>query len=399
MLNTSHSAVLHSLSAVITAVCPLVSSPLPTRSRLFPFHSCPVPLNLLVLLVLLATSPQTSLLAGYNNRSNNNHINTVSLRIALKPDAYCQGNLIRLTDIVDMQGSEAARQTLEKIHFGPAPQPGKSLEITRSDVQKQLQLRGMQANAFHWAGSDRCFVRRGHPTPTQTPVQSASFTSTRTTPTVVRGAERNVEAAIRTYLKLQDEQSHAWRITVQVPELHAKLLNDRRSIVGIGGGEAPWEGEQSFIIQAQGPDGEVHIDIPSTIAFPQMVVGSKRAKRAGQVITADDLILMPLSPNAKFTLNDCFVDPGDLIGQELRRAASTNQVFVRTDVGPPRVIEAGQIVEVEVLSGGVSVTTAAKSLQAGGIGETIQVEIIPHKKKLMAHVIDEKRVRVIASSP
>jgi flagella basal body P-ring formation protein FlgA len=321
----------------------------------------------------------------------------VSLRITLRPDANCTGNMIRLSDIADFQGSEAARQALEKVNFGPAPQLGRSLEVTKGDVQRQLQLRGMQVEAFHWGGAERCLVRRVNEV-APPPVSKTVFTSSQVTPMTVKAAQRNLETAIKTYLKLQDDQSSQWKIAIEVPESHLKVLSDRRAILGVGGGESPWEGEQTFVIQIKTPAGEEHLEVRAVIEFPQLIVATKRSMRSGELLEMEDLILLPFSGNARINLQDCFHDPSELVGKELRKAASTNQFMTRSDVGPPRVIDTGDIVEVEVLSGGVSVITAGKSLQGGGVGDTVQVEIIPHKKRLVAQVVSDRLVRVSTAS-
>ena len=320
---------------------------------------------------------------------------SLSMKIMMKQDAVCTSNLIRLSDVADYQGSESARQVLDKITLGPAPQVGKTFEFTRDDVQKQLQLRGMEIQAFHWGGAKACVVRRMNDTP---PPSTVPITSTQITPMLIKTAQRNVETAVRTYLKLQDEQSHNWKIDVLFPESEAKLLSDRRAIVGIGGGESPWEGEQKLVIQVRTATGERQIEIMAHIELPQFVAASKKAKRSGEVLSAEDLILLPYPTNSKNSMQDCFQDVSDLVGKELRRAMATNQILVRTDVGPPRVIETGEIVEVEVVSGGVSVTTAGKSLQSGGIGDAIQIEVIPHKKRLVAQVISDRHVRVTSAA-
>ncbi len=77
---------------------------------------------------------------------------------------------------------------------------------------------------------------------------------------------------------------------------------------------------------------------------------------------------------------------------------SVGQVVARSDIGQPRVINAGDAIELEILAGSVAIQTPAQSLEAGGVGDAIAILVLPQKKRIMATVVGERKVRHMATT-
>ncbi len=316
---------------------------------------------------------------------------TSVVRIALKSEAHCDTNLLQLSDIADLSGSELLVQRLKEISLGPSPAEGKTMKIDRSEVLRLLQLRGLSSDALRWSGAETCKVIRqaAHST-----IDRNKFNPTTSNPMNTIVAEKNLEQVILSYLQEELGNTLHWKVSPSVPKEHVKSLTLRRNIIGIAGGKPPYEGKQEFELLVQSNSVEQTILIEAMVQAPDMVVATIEAMREGQVILEKDIKLQPLTTRDRLKIEDCYTDPQKLIGMELKKSLSSGQVLSKKDVGSPRVIEANDIVYVEVISGSVSVQTTAKALEAGGMGELISVEVLPQKKRLFGQVMGPRKVQI-----
>ena len=134
------------------------------------------------------------------------------------------------------------------------------------------------------------------------------------------------------------------------------------------------------------------------IQLPEMVVSANRPLAKGYVLKEEDLDWIPFPPGAKFGADDCFKNVEALVGQQLRRSMSTQQVIRMNEVGPPTLIQVGDVIQVEVVSGAVVVGTQGRAIESGGMDDLIQVEIEPNRNRVLARITNEKTVEVVASS-
>lgn len=317
------------------------------------------------------------------------------VRIHLRSEANCSSNTIKLADIADIQGSGTWKDTLTRQVLTAAPLAGKTTRLTRSDVENFLRDRGIESSQFRWVGSDHCVVKRASPV-----VRTRDdFVSLSPAPQELVQAQRNVERALFNYLQAQSHSLTQWKIQATFDSSHNKLLNQVRLIKGVAGGTSPWTGNQSFVILLRTPTGEeIEVPVQATVEAPPLVVAVKKTMRSGQPITDLDLQMIPLTSSARLDAKDCFTEYHELIGKEFKRSMSVGQVVSRSDIGPPRVINAGDAIELEILSGSVSIQTAAQSLEAGGMGDAIAILVLPQKKRIMATVVGERKVRHMATT-
>ena len=211
-------------------------------------------------------------------------------------------------------------------------------------------------------------------------------------------AQRNVEQAIAAYLQIQSNSNTQWKVQAEAPKEHAQALYQRRTIQGVAGGASPWVGKQTFRLLLVTSKGEEEIEVQADVSIPPMVVVAVGPLRPGQRVVEKDLQYMPLPANSKTSLEDSYTDLRDVVGKELRRSMATHQVISRQDLGAPRVINANELIEVEVVSGSIVIQTGGRSLEPGGIGDAIQIEVLPQKKKLIAQVVGERKVQVSSNA-
>ena len=356
---------------------------------------------------------------------------SLKVELLLKSTSECPSNLLLLADLVSIKGSDALVQQLKDLPLAPAPRLGNDQTWTREDIAKSIALRGISSDMIHWQGSTECRVRRiegerpdslassktsfnvqpaGFQQPTHVTnnvqldapsnnktIDKSQFTSAFTTPGNVTQAERTAALAIQNYLQTKTSSTGNWNISVQVPTEHVNTIMQRAKILGIAGGQPPWEGKQEFTFLLKGPNGEQSVIIPATVKLPEMVVAATRPLAKGYVLRQEDLVWIPMPRGLNYGSEDCFAQTDPLVGQQLRRAMSTQQVIRLSEVGPPTIIHVGDLVGIDVVSGEVTVKTNGRAIESGAIDDLIQVEVQPQRKRVLARVTGDRTVEVISN--
>lgn len=313
-------------------------------------------------------------------------------------DPQISNSVVRLKDIVEVvSGSSPSFDKLKEMSLGPAPREGQIQTWHSSDVMQHLELRNVHPQSVRWSGSSSTKLQGVKALSTE---QVESITPAFTNESTINNATNNVIAAIREYLNLQTHSRMDWRIRPQIAPQNAKLLLSRRNILKIGGGTAPWEGEQEFVLQVRSGSQTINLKIKTEIDSPPMIVVAKGPIRRDEILEEKNLTYAPLPVNEDES--NYFTDIKSVLGKQLRRSVSSNQPVTDQMLGEPIVIQRGQLVEVESIAGAVSIKTSGKSLNGGAVGDLVEVEMSDpgskDRKKLKATIVGTGRVRIAAAS-
>ena len=388
-----------------------------------------------IILIFLATTCHTTA-----QQPSSKNKNTLSIELQLQTRSECPSNVLLLSDLVRIKGSDALVQQIIDVPLAPAPSFGNDQTWTRSDIEKSLALRGISGDVIRWQGALECNVRRidGQRTEARIPkasdendltklsltivpsshqamqgkqemtnqldarsngpsIDKSQFTAPFTTSATITQAERIAAAAIDSYLQTKTASAGRWDIRVHMPTEHAKSITQRFKILGVAGGQPPWEGKQEFIFLINGPVGEQSITIPATVKLPDMVVAAKKALSKGYVLKEDDLVWIPMPRGLNYGPEECYSQTDLLVGQQLRRAMSTQQVIRLNEVGPAMIIHVGDLVGIAIVAGGVTVETNGRAMEAGAIDDLIQIEVQPHRKRVLARVTGDRTAEIISN--
>jgi flagella basal body P-ring formation protein FlgA len=129
-----------------------------------------------------------------------------------------------------------------------------------------------------------------------------------------------------------------------------------------------------------------------------MVVAAKRPLAKGYVLKEEDLEWIPMPRGLSYGPETCFTKPELAVGQQLRRAMSTQQVIQINEVGPPTIIQVGDLIGISIVSGGVTVETNGRAIEAGALDDLIQIEVQPHRKRVLARITGDRMAEVISNS-
>ncbi|MFN7841577.1 MAG: flagellar basal body P-ring formation chaperone FlgA [Pirellula sp.] len=374
-----------------------------------------------------------------SNVNGNQSVSTIAtLHIVTNVDT--NANLIKLGDIAKINASADWQAKLAEIPLGASPIVGKPQILNRTDIGELLIRRGYNPAQFRWEGSSECRVTRVLQASTNRPSSSQSssnqttqdpnnfnrlasnqqtqypslaalgtgkpggntvpnrerFVPTNTSPALVTQAERVLAQAIANYLQTKADANVNWQVfPVVSPEIAPHIIQ-RRQILGVTGGEAPWDGEQVFELLLKGPQGEYTITVPATIQLPELVLASSKQLAKGHILRAEDLIHVPMPRNLKLETDEFFTKIDDLIGKELKRSMSTNQVIRTSEAGTQTLVQAGDAVKIVVQTAGIVVETHGRALGSGGQDELIPVEEADFKGRLTARVMGPREVQVIS---
>ncbi|MEO8269175.1 MAG: flagellar basal body P-ring formation chaperone FlgA, partial [Aureliella sp.] len=305
-------------------------------------------------------------------------------------------HVVRLRDLVEvLAGNSPSLEQVMQLPLGPSPRE-KDVQTWHSrDVLQHLELRGLQPSSMRWSGVTQVELQRTSEGPD---AGNATFEPAFVQARTVELAEKLVSQAIAEFLELQTGERTDWRIAATVPAKLADVLRIRRNIVGIGGGHEPWFGEQEFVLQIKDHGRILKVPIAAHIDLPPVVVVATRPLGREEIIKADMLELAPLPQRNGEDPANFYADMEQLIGKQLKRSISTGLPVSRAYVGSATIIGRNEMVEVESVSGGVSVRTMARSLGSGAVGDLIDIETVPSKQRMLATIMGPLKVRVAAVS-
>lgn len=251
----------------------------------------------------------------------------------------------------------------------------------------------MHSGSLRWSGTKKIRLQR---IAKLDPDVEMSMTPAFLTDRKIEQAENLVRRAISEYITLQTGDRVDWHIKIHVPNKYAQSLQQKRNIVGVAGGAAPWTGEQQFVIRFKHGHTTIAVPFKTLVDLPPMVVVASRPIRRDEVLNAKALKYKSLSSSASEEQN-YFYDISELVGQQMRRSLPTGQPVTQQSVGSPTVVKRGDIVALESVAGSIVVSTQAKSLGSGAVGELVEVELVS-RERIFARVVESMRVRVSSAS-
>lgn len=121
----------------------------------------------------------------------------------------------------------------------------------------------------------------------------------------------------------------------------------------------------------------------------------KNRVAAGQVISRDDVEWLQVPANR---YGGGYVDRfDDLIGQAPRRPLAAGMPIRTADIGKPEVIAKNGLVTMVAQGPGMTITTTGRAMEAGSLGDVIQVMNVQSKKTVQATVTGMNQVLVVTA--
>jgi flagella basal body P-ring formation protein FlgA len=115
------------------------------------------------------------------------------------------------------------------------------------------------------------------------------------------------------------------------------------------------------------------------------------------VLRADDVKMARVRTGA--LQSDVALSVDQIVGMQLRRSITAGQPLRLADLVRPPLVQRGSTVQIELLTGGLSVTGQAVALDGGTDGERIRVQNTTSHAFLFAQIVGPGQVRVTPDAP
>ncbi len=205
---------------------------------------------------------------------------------------------------------------------------------------------------------------------------------------------RLIQYAVDRYdVRLRD----AYDIQIDPNQQGIEELVDLRRVDTISFVAEPLEGMNDGKVTGMSSREPVTSTIEVELVTRPLVVVSKEGLRRGHILTQDDMHLLPATRN--LSLEGVVTDMSEVIGMQVQTVLQKDRPITRSAVGPVQVITRGDLVEVRVVGGGLTVSTNAKTLADGAVGDLIPIETLEPRKKLMARVAAAGQVEILTRPP
>ncbi len=335
----------------------------------------------------------------------------------LKTDVIIHSPIVRLGDVVvPLDLNMPGWDRMSRAAVGLVPVDGTAMRVDRERLKQVFKHVEVAPPKIYWVGSDVSQVKyvkadttRGAahvpvlpPTvPQPIPITSgenpgvelASYSST-LEPEFADRVVRWIELALdRHDQKLREH----YRISIDRNQPGMQRLSEARGVERVEFVSKIQEGDCVLRVISRGLDAMIQSEIVAVVEVHPIAIVPMKSLRGGYRLSALDLTEKPI-PKENWDDGYC-TDPSELIGLETRGNLRMNEPIHRNLVGKPTLVRRGDLLEVRVLNGAISVTTNAKSLSDGAESELVEIETQEPRKRLTARVVQSGLVEIVTRAP
>ena len=313
--------------------------------------------------------------------------------IALREHATPRGSIVRLGDLAEITGADAATiEHLASTSLMPAPSVGTSHFVRVAELRDLLTARGLDVRSLKLAGAEVVTIGPPAATPPAAPTK-INKRRIAADPAIIEATVEQLTAEITDYLRKQSGHD-LWNVKLDADNdvLAAYQQAGRQAI--ISGGKAPWTGRQRFTLSV-GPE------TPAVLAYArierlEMAAFLTRSIERGELVRRTDVDLRPYA-GALPRLAVVSVD--EVVGKEAVQGIRADSLLLANQVRSPYLVRRGERVSVSARTGGITVRTFALVQQDGGLGDLVAVQTIETKERYTARVSGLRELEVFAAGP
>jgi flagella basal body P-ring formation protein FlgA len=285
---------------------------------------------------------------------------------SLRPLTTLSAPVVLLSDLFDDAGAKAARV------LGPAPAPGERIVVEAAQLAAIARQFGVDWRPA--SGADRAVLDRpGRLLPRETVLAALQAALARV------GAPAHIELDLPDFAPPLVALEAQPTVTVEQMDYEGGTGRFTASVLVSGAAMAPLR------LRLLGAAAEI-VDV--------LVPAHRLA--AGAVLRAGDLVRASLRATA--VRGDVVRAAGEAVGMALRHAAPAGQPVQLADLQPPLLVAKGARVAMQLQSFGLTVIAQGVALEAGALGERIQV-INPASRMIVeGEVVGAGRVAVAPDS-
>jgi len=294
------------------------------------------------------------------------------ITINLKDEVEVNSSIVRMKDIAEIHGAAPEiLKSINEVEICPAPLPGIQRVIRSGLLKSRLREHNVSMENISFAG-EKCSVFSKTAIVTGEKMKDMALDYVRE-----RGKEDKVERQIEVMRIPNDVEVLECDLRLETMSLDYGSMRGLFSIyIGIYNGDKLYRKMPVFL---------------KVKTFEKAVVALRDIKRF-DIIEKEDLLLKKVETTG---LKEDFIkNPEAPAGKRAKYSINRGKVFFQSMYEDPPLIDRGDMIDIQLRQGNVTITVKGKAKKDGSLDEMIPVRVMMTKKDLVARVIDSNTVSV-----
>jgi flagella basal body P-ring formation protein FlgA len=296
--------------------------------------------------MLLTTAIAAALFAAASGRPD-----PPAFEVALKANVFARGLEVTIGDLADLTPAGADSLAIGRLRFGPAPVPGFTRTVTRTELLQALVAAGQPAGAFRFKGAAEAVVQ--------------AVTVDVTPDELLEAATTVLQAVLA-----QEGGDVEWEPAARVRNVLAPAGRKSRELRARVRGAASQPASAVVDVEVL-VDGEPAKSVPVQFKLTRYhaVLKTKGTVREGTPLGPENL---ELAREKVAQASGLFLASFEQVaGLVARRNLQSGRMLMLPDVGAPALIRQGETVTVVLTHGRVKVTARAVANHDAALGDRI----------------------------
>jgi flagella basal body P-ring formation protein FlgA len=189
----------------------------------------------------------------------------------------------------------------------------------------------------------------------------------------------------------------SYDIDIDVRQEGLRRLAELRRVDRVEFVVPPADGINVVAVHGMTSRNEINGRVELRLTARPLVVAPRDSLRRGHVIRRSDLMLVP-APRG-IAIESVLTDIDDAVDMQVQAVLQKDRPIQPSAISRPVLVDRGDLVELQVVGGGIMVATSARSLAPGAAGDLIAVETLEPRKKVMARVVRPGLVEIATRPP
>lgn len=303
--------------------------------------------------------------------------------VRLKPQAHVAGQVVRLSDVAeigDVRGVDAT--LLEKLTVAAAPEPGRSMHLTRSQIQKRMVSGGINMSQILLEGASRVEVTGGA-SAAEDEAPAAQEDSGRLADCIQDYVSKRMQAeGFRVRVRL---------VNSEVPESSLPATAGLR-VSSVRGKLQAGTVDFAIVSSVAGRESK-RFKARASVEWVGQVVVASRELRAGMRIEPGMVKLEQACPTDD--PSSLLTDVSEVVGRRLVARVATGESLSGSDLDSRIVVKSGDTVVVTLRGRGYRIEMKAEARRSGAAGDRVELINPTNRKRFQAVVVGRGRAELI----
>jgi flagella basal body P-ring formation protein FlgA len=316
-------------------------------------------------------------------------ISAHSAELRLRQQCSPKNALVKLGDIAEIITTDAKEaDALNQIELFPAPASDQPRVLKVRELQDLLALRGLNLANHRFSGSAQVQIAAD---------KKRAASDQPLSEQAVKRAQRRLQEAILKYVQDQSATNQPRTVQFDLTAAQLRAAANASLQISVHGGNAPWTGEQRFVISAETAEGPTSFPLNVRVNVPSSVVAALHALPRGAMIHATDLTLVHGDPRDD-SENGAFHTIEEVVGKQATKVIAEGKVLTPDAVQAPLLVHRGDVVTVYSRTAGIRIHTTARAKDDGALGDLVAVESLTNRQAFTARICGPRETEVFAQA-